>query len=280
MKWGIFAKTFSRPDLASVLDAVVGHGLQELQFNLACCGLPTLPETLPQTLVRQIRQAMDSRGLRLAALSATFNLIDPDHARRDEGLRRLSLLAEAAPDLGTRVLTLCTGTRDPADMWKAHPDNDSAAAWDDLCRSMDTALEAAARNRVVLGVEPELANVVDSAVRARRLLDTFRSPCLKIVIDPANLFPSGTLPQMSRVLNEAFDLLGRDLVLAHAKDLKRDGEAGHAAAGTGVLDYDLYLRRLRDSGFEGPVILHGLVESEVPAAIRFLQDRWELASCA
>jgi sugar phosphate isomerase/epimerase len=126
---------------------------------------------------------------------------------------------------------------------------------------------------VRLGVEPELANVVDSAVKARRLLDEIGSPRLKIIIDPANLFPPGSLPRMPAILDEAFELLGRDIVLAHAKDLSRDGEAGHEAAGTGVLDYDRYLSLLARSGYAGPLILHGLSETQVAGSVAFLREK-------
>jgi sugar phosphate isomerase/epimerase len=68
------------------------------------------------------------------------------------------------------------------------------------------------------------------------------SPHLKIIMDGANVFPIGTLDRQHDILNEAFDLLGDDIVLAHAKDISRDGEAGHEAAGTGLLDYDYYIQ--------------------------------------
>ena len=128
----------------------------------------------------------------------------------------------------------------------------------------------AERHGVVLGVEPEVSNVVDSAHKARRLLDELDSPALKIVMDGANLFHAGELAHMDAVLDEAFDLLGPDIVLAHAKDLSRDGEAGQEAAGTGVLDYDHYLALLCQAGYVGPVILHGLAEAQVDDAVAFL----------
>ena len=271
MKLGIFAKTFVRPTFEATLDAVAEHGLTEVQFNLSCCGLPTVPETVPAALVRDVRQAFERRGLSMAALSATFNLIHPDPVERASGLSRLDGLTRVAGDLGTRLLTLCTGSRDAANMWRGHPENATQSAWEDLLRSMETALTSAARANVVLGVEPELSNVVDSASRARRLLDHFRSPHLKIVIDPANLFPAGTLPQMTAILSEAFDLLGSDTVLAHAKDLRGDGGAGDQAAGTGVLDYDLYLDLLAAQGYRGALILHGLTEAQVGDSVRFLR---------
>jgi sugar phosphate isomerase/epimerase len=77
-------------------------------------------------------------------------------------------------------------------------------------------------------------------------------------MDGANIFQRGQLSEMRRVLDEAFELLGSDIVLAHAKDLDKDGEAGHLAAGRGKLDYRYYLELMSKSGFEGSIILHAL----------------------
>lgn len=85
---------------------------------------------------------------------------------------------------------------------------------------MAQALPLAEAHNVILGVEPEVSNVIDSAERARRLLDEMKSPNLKIVMDGANLFHYGELPCMSELIH-AFELLGDDIVIAHAKDLVR-----------------------------------------------------------
>jgi sugar phosphate isomerase/epimerase len=251
----------------------VDHGLACVQFNLACAGLPTLPDALDDATAAGIRRELAARGIAMAAVSGTFNMIHPDPAQRTAGLRRLEVLAAACGDLGTRLITLCTGTRNPENMWRRHPANDTPDAWRDLVASLEVALAAAERHDVFLGVEPEVANVIDSAAKARRMLDELRSPRLKIVLDPANLFHAGELPAMGRILTEAFDLLGGDIVLAHAKDLSRDGEAGQEAAGTGLLDYDAYLRLLRGAGYAGPLVLHGLREEQVDASVRFLRAR-------
>jgi sugar phosphate isomerase/epimerase len=126
---------------------------------------------------------------------------------------------------------------------------------------------------VVLAFEPEMSNVVGSARKARRLLDEIGSPHLRVTIDPANLFHAGELPRMKEILDEAFALVGRDIVLAHAKDLDHDGEAGHKAAGQGVLDYERYLRLLRKYHFQGPLLLHGLTPGQVPGCMAFLRAK-------
>ena len=58
MRLGIFAKTFARPTLEETLDAVAGHGLACVQFNMACAGLPTLPEEIEPELAIGSADAM------------------------------------------------------------------------------------------------------------------------------------------------------------------------------------------------------------------------------
>ena len=70
---------------------------------------------------------------------------------------------------------------------------------------MGEAVEIAEAQGVTLVFEPEVNNVVDSAQKARRLLDEVRSKHLQVVIDGANLFHAGQLPRMREVLDEAFD---------------------------------------------------------------------------
>jgi sugar phosphate isomerase/epimerase len=157
-------------------------------------------------------------------------------------------------------------------MWRRHPDNDLPDAWDDLADCMQEALQIAAENNVVLAFEPEVSNVIDSAIKGRRMLDEMQSPHLKVVMDPANIFHKGELPRMREIINEAFELLGDDIAIGHAKDLDRDGEAGHIAAGKGLLNYHQYLSLLTKTGFDVPLILHGLSEAEVDGCVDFLRS--------
>jgi sugar phosphate isomerase/epimerase len=267
---GIFAKTFPRPTPEENLDAVRRHRLGVVQYNLACAGLPSLPERIEPRLAQQIGAASAARRITIAGVSGTFNMIDPVRERRDAGMRRLGKLAGACALLGTKIITLCTGTRDPDDMWRGHPANGRPDAWADLLAAMEQALALAEEHDLRLAIEPETANVVDSPARARRLLDELRSPRLKIIIDPANLFRVEDLPHQRAILDAAFDLLGPDIVLAHAKDVRVVGDAvHHVTAGTGVLDYRHYLTLLRHVPV--PLIVHGLAETEVEGALAFLR---------
>ncbi len=276
MDIGIFAKTFVRPTVESTLDAVHAEGLRCVQFNMVCAGLPSMPDAIDDATVERIRQAFDARAINMAAVSGTFNMIHPNTQIRLDGLRRLNVLASVCKRLGTDMITVCTGTRDPDDMWRAHPDNRTPEAWHDLTQTMQFALEIAEAHDITLGIETEVSNVIDSAQRARTFLDEMQSARLKVIMDGANLFHKGELARMRAVLDDAFDLLGTDIVLAHAKDLSKDGEAGQEAAGTGLLDYDHYLYLLRAAGYNGALILHGLRENQVGMSVAFLRHKLTL----
>jgi sugar phosphate isomerase/epimerase len=236
MHLGIFAKTFPRPTLEETLDAVASHPLTHVQFNMTCAGLPTLPDRIDEDLCVWIARLFKERGMAMAAISGTFNLCDPDTARLQDNLRRLDVLAAACRWLDTRIITLCTGTLDPEDMWKWHPDNVRRTTWETLVDSVRAAIKIADRNEVTLAFEPEMHNVVNSVSKARRLLDEIDSRWLKIVIDPANLIHPGERSRIAEILDEAFDWLGRDIILAHAKDPRFDELNDDAVAAREFLD--------------------------------------------
>ena len=269
----LLATTFTTGTLESRLDDAKAAGLACVQMSMVCAGLPEMPDTIPAGLPKRIRREASTRGIEIASLTGTFNMCHPDPEQRRAGLRRLRLLAEACAPMGTSTIHICTGTRNPASMWRPHPENGSPEAWRDMVACVREATAIARETNVVLAFEPEMSNVVDSARKARRLLDEIASPHLKVTIDPANLFHTGELPRMKEILDEAFALIGKDAVLAHAKDLDRDGEAGHKPAGQGVLDYDRYIALLRQYDFKGPLLLHGLTIAQVPACLAFLRTK-------
>ncbi|TIX48714.1 MAG: sugar phosphate isomerase/epimerase, partial [Mesorhizobium sp.] len=159
----------------------------------------------------------------------------PDRAVRDDGLRRLALVIEAAAGLSTPLVTLCTGTRNPDDQWAHHPGNADPSAWADMAREMEKALAIAERHGVDLGIEPEQANIVASAADATRLIAEMGSKRLRVVLDPANLFEQADAVQARAIVADAVERTAGHVAMAHAKDRFADGR--FATAGQGVVDF-------------------------------------------
>jgi len=292
MELGIFAKTFPRATLEETLDAVVAHGLKHVQFNLSCVGLPTLPDRLEQEQCADIARAFRERGLTMAAISGTFNILMaiefPDFMEGPippmEGVPEswrtfghLEVLTSHCRWLDTRIVTLSTGTRDDLNMWKWHPTNVTRKSWNAAVKAMHRIAEVADRYQVTMAFEPELSNVVNSVCKARRLLDEIHSPWLKVVLDPANLIRPDDIPRMSEVIDEAFDWLGDDIALMHIKELGKEGHPGDLAPGQGILDYGLILNELDRIGYKGSLIMHGLSEEQVEPGVKFMRKMMGLS---
>ena len=268
MQLGIFAKTFAGGSPEVVLGAAARAGFGSVQYNMACSGIGALPEQVADAVALAVRQASVAAGVRIAGLSATYNMIHPDVAQRAAGRRSFAALAAQAGAMGTRLLTVCTGSADAADQWRHHPDNGSREAWAAMMAEFGHLVPIADRHDVVIGVEPEMANVVDSAASARRLLDSVGSDRVRIVLDPANL-AEGVAPEERRfIIGAAVDLLADRLVMAHAKD--RSTDDSFATAGTGVIDFPHFVACLRAAGFDGPLIAHGLAEDEAAGVAAYL----------
>jgi sugar phosphate isomerase/epimerase len=268
MRIGIFAKTFAGADPQTVLAKARNAGYACVQYNFACSGLASMPDDVPDAAIDAIRAASTDSGVAIAALSATYNMIHPDVAVRIKGMARLKTAIEVAKRLDIPVVTLCTGTRDPDDQWRHHPDNDRQDAWSDLVVEMEKAAALADAHGIALGIEPELANVVSSADKAARLLIDVSSPSLGIVLDPANLFEHAEPDEARDIVARSVDKVAGRIIMAHAKD--RDAAGGFVAAGRGVVDFADLVFRLRQSGFDGAMVTHGLEESQAADVSRFL----------
>jgi sugar phosphate isomerase/epimerase len=269
MKIGIFAKTFAGHGAREVLSAAGRAGYDCVQYNMACSGLAALPGAIDAATAGAVRDASRETSVAIAAISATYNMIHPDLAVREAGRASFAAIAERAREMGTGLLTVCTGSRDPHDQWRHHPDNSAPEAWRAMCEEFQHLLAVAERCDVAIGVEPELANVVSSAQRAREILDALQSKRVKIVIDAANLFEIEAPQRRRSIIEHAVELLGDSIALAHAKD--RLGDGAFASAGTGVIDFPHYFAALRRVGFDGAIVTHGLTADEAPAVAQFLR---------
>jgi sugar phosphate isomerase/epimerase len=269
MRIGVFAKTFPGSEPSGVLAAVRDAGFAVTQFNLACAGLPSMPDVVPDDAIGAIAAAAKSSDVGLVALSGTYNMAHPNKTVRDDGLRRLAIIIEAAAALSIPLVTLCTGTRNADDQWAHHPDNADLSAWAEMAAEMAKALEFAERHGVDLGIEPEQANIVTSADDAMRLIAEMGSKHLRVVLDPANLFEQASIEQARTIVAKAVERTAGHVAMAHAKDRFADGR--FATAGQGVVDFADFVSRLTATGFDGPLVTHGLSAAEAPDVARFLK---------
>jgi sugar phosphate isomerase/epimerase len=268
----IYSRTWPSADAASLASTIRDSGFTNAHLSLASVGLGSLPETLDADELTTIRKTFERAGVRITSVSATYNLIDPDRARRRRDTDRAIGVIRHAPLLGADLVSLCTGTRNPDNMWAGHPDNASAEAWDEFRETLAELVDAARESGVTLGVEPERGNIIAGAREARRLLDELGADAahIGIIIDPGNIIDVEHPETQGAILTEAFDLLGPHVEVLHAKDSAPDGDA---APGQGVVDFDLVFARWAALPKSVPVILHNIRVDQVAESRRYVLAR-------
>ncbi len=268
MQLGIFAKTFPSSMPLEVVSAAKSAGYQCVQYNMACSRLSALPADISRETAAAVAQAAAETSVQIAAVSATYNMIHPNLSERVKGREAFAAIGKNAQAMGTSLLTVCTGSCDANDQWRHHPDNVSKSAWREMSAEFEHLIAFADRFDFYVGIEPELANVVSSAAKARKLIDQFASKRLKIVLDPANLFEVETPQSRKYIIEAAIDLLSGVIVMAHAKD--RDATGGFTIAGAGVIDFAHVIQHLRGAGFDGALVTHGLTAAQAPQVAAYL----------
>jgi len=297
---GIFTGYFPY-GLAEVITRIKGHGFTTVQLDLDFRDMDLSTPALDAKTCARIRQAFRDADLPICCISGYTNLVHPDDAVRKTNLDRLRRIIALARELGTPYVISETGTFARDSDWVHDPKNKTEEGYA-ICRDVIGELaEHAARHDAVFLVETYVNNVIGSVDETLRLFADVRSPALGLLMDPTNYFESHNIDAMDAELNRIFDALSGRIRIAHAKDVKRAGEdksEKHAAIdaaeshtyrgvgeielpapGQGVLNYDLYLRRLCREHPNIPIIIEHLDESDVARAKRFLDGKLSAVGC-
>jgi len=270
MKLGGYSPEFNFATVEEVFEEMAKLGFSQVQYDFITSHSDEMPKTITDKELYRIKQASQDYGIQILAINGTFNMADSSKAYRDEYSKRFENIAIACNALDCGIITLCTGSRSSESMWRYHPDNVSQEAWDDMIQTTQSILPYAEKHHVTLGVETEASNVVFSIERTRKYLDEINNPHLKVIMDCANLFPAGTAKRenVQATIQHAFDVLGKDIVLAHGKDICESKGSGipdpivFASPGKGIVDYDFYFSLLKKINYANGLILHGIHHAE------------------
>jgi sugar phosphate isomerase/epimerase len=288
MQFGIFTQYFSYPVRESAR-RIRALGFDAVQLNLEFADWRFEPGLSSRAECRRVRDIFDGEGLAVAAIAGYVNLVAPDAERREGNLARLRAILAHARDLGSPLVATETGSRHPDDDWAPHPENDSPATLDALAETVAALARVAREEGAVLLLEPTVGNVIDTAAKARALLDRVGSPYVALVADPANLIDGGNIDRAAAVVEASLDLLAGPVRLAHAKDFRRVdgaprerhhhatdpvlyGGVEYPAPGLGDLDCGRYLAWLAEACPDAPVIIEHTAEADAARALAYLRE--------
>lgn len=236
-----------------------------------------IPQFIPSSALTAAEKASAKYSVPICVINGTFNMAHPDEEVRTEGLRRLSILMDAANALGCGMISLCSGSGNRDHLWRPSPENTEKSAWDRMFPTMARAVEEAEKKNIVLAIESEASNVIQTPETARRVMDEIGSDKLKMILDCANLFHAGTAyrENVCDTIEHAFDLFGEDIVIAHGKDIKEGNGIEFCGTGLGIVDFGFTAMMLEEYGYTGDMFLHGIYDEDYMISAR---EYWEKVS--
>lgn len=279
---GLMSYVYAGRSAAEMAAALQAHGLTCVQIDPRQAELME-GEPFGERRARDIREAFAERGVRVAGLSGYVNLLDPDPAKRETNVATLERMIELAAAFGTPYVMTETGSLNPTNSWRYHPDNDSEEAWQALLTIIRRLRDRAVRHGAVLLLEGFVYNVLSTPRRAETLVRELGTEGLGLVMDPFNYMTEKDLePDRQReALDDAFRRLAPFCPIAHAKDAVYT-ERGFQTprAGTGAMKWELAASAFARCMADVPLILEHLQPDEVGETLRFVRRQFEGAAGA
>lgn len=234
------------------------------------------PEALTPGYAMYLRRLFDKNELDCAVLGCYLNLANPDPVQLKAIQDKYRANIRFAAHLGAGVVGTETGA--PNVEYKFEE-----ACWNEeslqiFIRNLRPVVKYAEQMGVLMAIEPVVRHIVCNPVRARRVLDEIDSPNLRIILDPVNLLESYNYEKQDEIIDEAIELLGRDVAVLHVKDFViRDGKLVSVPVGQGQCHWDRIMPYMKK---EKPY-MHATLEDTKPenavAALHYIADIYKNA---
>lgn len=221
-----------------------------------------------EALVAETVAAEKAHSIQVAVLGTYVELAINDESRLKNAADFKSQLA-VCKALGAG----CIGT-ETTSMEKQPASTTREEAQELLCRSLADILPAAEALGVTVAVEPVTYHSMNSAAATRHILDTMRSPNLKVIFDMSNLVDAGNVGAQERIWNDVGELLGDQIVAVHFKGqaFAPDGGLLHTSLEDSLTDYAGAFAMLRQLPQDAlPVLREEAVPARAASDIAFMR---------
>ena len=238
---------------------VSADGFAAVQLAYKKC-VPTVKSyaDITEALVNDTIAAEKAHNIQVAVLGTYVELAIND-ARRLQNVADFKSQLAVCKALGAG----CIGT-ETTKMCDQPAGTTREEAQELLCRSLAEILPVAEELGVTVGVEPVTYHSMNSAAATRHILDTMRSPNLKVIFDLSNLVDADNVNAQDRSWNDIGELVGDKIVAVHFKGqaFNPDGSLLHTSLEDSLTDYAGAFAMLRQLPQE---VLPVLREEAVPA---------------
>lgn len=261
MKLGVRAIIFTRSHpVEEAAELIASYGLEGVavptmyqEYPEYCTRHPAMdPSAFPEDIAAHILKTFQDAGLATWVMDSYNNISSDDPEIRRAAIGAMKGSIASASRFGCDTIATESGRR-------------GVGGFERCVDAFREFMPLAEDAGVTVCVEPSYAQTVPNSWTMRGLIEEVGSPNLKVLLDPANILCYDDTAR-------PFDVLGEDIVVAHAKDCTVDekGMPSFPPAGQGSVDWPVFIERLMSLG-DVPLIIEYANENNFGEVVDFLR---------
>lgn len=237
--------------------------------------IPYVPGGICAQKAEQIGASFRQAGKIIPLVGAYFN---PVHSNTEKAERCFRIFADYlryCQAMGCSTVGSETGSFND-DKWTYHPRNRTEEALQTVVATFSKLCDIASDCGSTVAMEGAAGHVcydVDTLARARKMMGRKT----KVIFDLYNYMDEGNQGDYLSILDRGLDTFAGEILLFHMKDciLQNGGRPVQVPFGTGDLDIEAILRRIKAYDRDAVLTLEGTTGDSIRHAVTTIKDIWE-----
>ena len=222
-----------------------------------------------------IGKSFAEKGKIIPLVGAYFNPVHSNVEKRERGFAVFAEYLQHCKAMGCDYVGSETGSYSD-DPWVYHPQNRTEEAVEATAAVFARLCDIAAEAGSMVAVEGAAGHVCHDPATLQKARQLIGKPT-KVIFDLYNYLDSGNQFDYLAILEEGLKTFAGEILLFHMKDclLVEGGEPKQVPLGTGDLDMEAILRRIKAYDENAVLTLEGTTGNDIAHAVETIRTIWE-----
>lgn len=233
------------------------------------------PGGITEEKAAAIGAAFAEKNAIIPLVGAYFN---PVHSNREKAARCEAIFAEylkLCRSMGCTYVGSETGSYSD-DPWVYHPQNRTEEALEAVAETFSRLCDVAEAHGSTVAMEGAAGHVcydVDALAKVRKMM----GKKTKVIFDLYNFMDAANQMDYLTILDKGLEEFKGEILLFHMKDCRLipGGAPEQVPLGTGDLDMEAILRRIKAYDENAVLTLEGTTGADIPHAVKTIREIWE-----
>lgn len=257
------------------LDDLEIDGVQMVCYK-AYDDIAYLPGEIDGEKAMAIGDAFRASGKMIPLVGAYFNPVHSNREKADRCFRIFGEYLANAKAMGCSYVGSETGSYND-DKWTYHPRNRTEEALHMVADTFSRLCDIAAEYGTVVAMEGAAGHVCYDVDTLQKALTIMGREEVRVIFDLYNYMDEGNQFDYLSILDRGLEVFGNRILLFHMKDcLLQPGQAPKQVPfGTGDLDLEAILRRIKAHDPDAVLTLEGTTGEHIRHAVKTIKEIWE-----